>query len=164
MYLMPAGTSVRNRKLSWLGSPAGSPITGRSGGFGPTAPVAGGSWGYRPPVLGPPVVQPIAPALPVAAAPPANQAPFQSDVIIAGRYNWWKNPPSTPPSLPGGPAIPGSPVPVGYPTNQIFVDTSGNQWQFSVATGQWSNIGNPNYSGAQLKGRTEQSVLSGSAI
>jgi hypothetical protein len=32
---------------------------------------------------------------------------------------------------------PNSPVPTSYSTSQTFVDSSGNQWQFSTQTGQW---------------------------
>jgi hypothetical protein len=32
---------------------------------------------------------------------------------------------------------PNSPVPTSYPTNQNFVDSSGNIWQFSTQTSQW---------------------------
>jgi hypothetical protein len=32
---------------------------------------------------------------------------------------------------------PNSPVPTSYSTSQTFVDSSGNQWQFSTQTGAW---------------------------
>ena len=32
---------------------------------------------------------------------------------------------------------PNSPVPLSYPTNETFVDTAGNQWQFSTQTNTW---------------------------
>lgn len=32
---------------------------------------------------------------------------------------------------------PNSPVPTSYSTSQTFVDSSGNQWQFSTQTGEW---------------------------
>lgn len=45
-----------------------------------------------------------------------------------------------PPVLPPAPAIPGSPVPQNYPTNQIFVNSDGVQWQFNTSSGQWIPI------------------------
>jgi hypothetical protein len=134
MYLMPAGATVRNRKLS--GNPGGG-LPSNPNSFWSHVPV-------RPPASGPTPV----PA-PSGSAPPANPQP-QPTVIVGGRFHWPHTAPQQPtqpvtPTPPSGPAIPGSPVPVGYPTNEIFVDSSGNQWQFNAATGQWVNIGNPTY-------------------
>lgn len=43
-------------------------------------------------------------------------------------------------TVPTSPAIPGSPVPQGYPTTELFTDSSGNVWQFQTSSGQWVKI------------------------
>lgn len=42
----------------------------------------------------------------------------------------------------------GTPVPAGYPTSQIFVDSNGAFWQYSAAQSQWVNVGTPYNTGA----------------
>lgn len=52
--------------------------------------------------------------------------------------------PSTPPALTSGAATTaqaGTPVPVGYPTSQAYVDSGGNIWTFTPAAG-WQLTGN----------------------
>jgi hypothetical protein len=39
--------------------------------------------------------------------------------------------------------VSGSPVPVGYPTNSIYVDSNGGFWEYSSAQGTWLNVGTP---------------------
>lgn len=39
--------------------------------------------------------------------------------------------------------VSGTPVPVGYPTNQIYVEPGGAFWEFSAASGVWKNVGTP---------------------
>ena len=42
----------------------------------------------------------------------------------------------------------GSPVPSGYPTSQIFVNTDGSFWQYSSTMAKWMNVGTPYNTGA----------------
>jgi hypothetical protein len=42
----------------------------------------------------------------------------------------------------------GTPVPAGFPTNQIFVNSDGSFWQYSSARGAWVNVGTPYNTGA----------------
>lgn len=39
--------------------------------------------------------------------------------------------------------VSGSPVPVGYPTSSIYVDSNGGFWEYSAAQGTWLNVGTP---------------------
>lgn len=135
MYLLPAGTAARNnRKLQGLsgmrrlGSAASEArvFDYRSRPVSSFARVASSPGEVYPK----PVVWqvPFGPASPQATYPPYV-------------------PPVTPPRYPPVPAptaaIPGSPVPANYPTNQIFVYTDGTQWQFFPAQGAWVNLGIP---------------------
>jgi len=36
-----------------------------------------------------------------------------------------------------------TPVPVGYPTNSLYLATNGSLWAFSSTTGTWENVGTP---------------------
>jgi len=47
--------------------------------------------------------------------------------------------PSTPAPAPNT----GTPVPAGFATNQIFVNTDGSQWMYSASQGNWINVGTP---------------------
>jgi hypothetical protein len=40
-------------------------------------------------------------------------------------------------TAPAGATYPNSPVPTSFSTMQTFVDSAGNQWQFSTQTNQW---------------------------
>jgi hypothetical protein len=78
---------------------------------------------------------------------PGGNCPFpRSELIIAGA-TWdpincrWILPVQPPPGTPI--ATPGSPVPAGFPTNQLFMAPDGSQWAFSVAQGRWLNVGTP---------------------
>jgi hypothetical protein len=60
--------------------------------------------------------------------------------------------PARPPAAPT-PAPPinvnaGTPVPAGYPTSQIFVNTDGSFWEYSSALAKWINTGTPYNTGA----------------
>jgi hypothetical protein len=79
-------------------------------------------WGNQPPAL----VASAAPAQLTVAAPVAP-------------------PPPAPIAAPPNPNA-GTPVPAGYPTNQIFVNSDGSFWQYS-ANG-WVNVGTPYNTGA----------------
>lgn len=41
------------------------------------------------------------------------------------------------------PSVTGTPVPAGFPTNQLFMAPDGSQWAYSTAQGQWINVGTP---------------------
>jgi len=84
---------------------------------------------------------PQLPAPPAAAAPtPAAPTPVGAPVGPA---------PIVPPATPALPptsagtiptptsTVAGTPVPVGFPITQIFVDPVGHQWMYQQATGQW---------------------------
>jgi hypothetical protein len=44
------------------------------------------------------------------------------------------------PTTPTAPAVPGSPVPQNYPINQLYVDSSGNTWEYNSSAGDWFQI------------------------
>jgi len=46
-------------------------------------------------------------------------------------------PTTAPAATPTSAYYPNSPVPTSYSTSQTFVDSAGNQWQFSTQTSQW---------------------------
>jgi hypothetical protein len=55
------------------------------------------------------------------------------------------------PAPPVAPAVntnAGTPVPAGYPTSQMFVNTDGSFWQYSSAQSRWINVGTPYNTGA----------------
>lgn len=73
----------------------------------------------------------------------------------------WTQPPSlparpqpTPTPLPVAPpptpinTNAGTPVPAGYPTSQLFVNTDGSFWQYSPTQSNWVNVGTPYNTGA----------------
>jgi hypothetical protein len=61
-----------------------------------------------------------------------------------------------------GAYYPNSPVPASYSTMQTFVDSSGNQWQYSTQTGQWV-IATPGPTPASPSAGTVVSTAPGSA-
>ena len=79
----------------------------------------------------------------------SNSGWFTMGLLAVGGYFAYSNWPAISawfativPMPTAGPATasgtyPNSPVPTSYSTNQTFVDSSGNQWQFSTQTGQW---------------------------
>ncbi len=42
----------------------------------------------------------------------------------------------------------GTPVPTGYPTSQLFVNSDGSFWQYNPASQNWVNVGTPYNTGA----------------
>lgn len=52
----------------------------------------------------------------------------------------------------------GTPVPVGFPTNQFFVSPDGSVWEYSQAQGNWINQGTPYNVGAAAPGATTTPV------
>lgn len=72
-----------------------------------------------------PILRTITPALPVESpisAPPA----------------------ATPlPAIGTGANYAGTPVPIGFPTNQFFVSNDGSVWEYSQAQSAWMNTGTP---------------------
>jgi hypothetical protein len=126
MYLYPAGMRPRpNRKLGALTVDRSSNVRVR--GWVPAPPTV---TTYTPPgaarVTGPVTIAPNPRLCPPGA------------LCMPPRY-----PPVPAPTA----AVPGSPVPANYPTNQIFVNTDGTQWQFNTPSGQWVQITSP-YIGA----------------
>lgn len=80
--------------------------------------------------------------LPVIYTPPATSTPSNLPVRSTPI-------PSVGPLYPTPPANSGgTPVPLGYPTSQIFVDPNGGFWQFSASQNQWINVGTPYNTGA----------------
>lgn len=80
--------------------------------------------------------------LPVGVVTPVTASTTNTTTPPRG---WARNNPrrSTTPAAytdPTAPAAPGSPVPQNFPTSSLFVDSSGNTWQFSSASGQWGQI------------------------
>lgn len=39
--------------------------------------------------------------------------------------------------------VAGTPVPVGYNTNSVFIASNGSQWEYSTTQGAWINVGTP---------------------
>lgn len=75
------------------------------------------------------------PQLPAPAAPvgaPVGPAPIVAPVTSL--------PPTVASPTPGATGTySGTPVPLGFPTNETFVDGQGNQWQYNATTGTWQN-------------------------
>lgn len=102
----------------------------RLGGMG-LVPMPLGN-GARYPMPGPPIVY---------------RGPFcdpGNTIVANATWNpvtctWVPNPPT--PLTPAAPT--GSPVPAGFPTNQLFMAPDGSQWAYSTAQGQWINVGTP---------------------
>jgi|SRR5712664_3444458 len=92
----------------------------------------------RPIVYLPPAPQPVRTFPPVYGTgpriPPILPAPRPTP------------PPVTAPPVNTGAG--GTPVPAGYPTSQIFVNTDGSFWQYSSAQARWMNVGTPYNTGA----------------
>jgi hypothetical protein len=90
----------------------------------------------NPPQLPAPAPAPTpAPAAPTAVAPapiitpasPVTTAAGAPVVTSSGATPSWAS------------AVAGTPVPLGYPITQIFVEPNGNQWMFDQASGTWKN-------------------------
>jgi hypothetical protein len=107
----------------------------------PASPIracpAWGCNGPEPVRIGPITFGGGAPCQPGAAVPNAtwDQASCQ----------WIPNTASTgaPSTAASQSSVAGTPVPVGFPTNQIFVNTDGSQWVYSAAQGTWVDVGVP---------------------
>lgn len=121
----------------------------------PTAPIVRAPIAAAPIVTLPKPVVSIPAPIPTLMQPPVDQ-PSPS-------IYWGGNPPRyIPPILPAPrpapaptPVLPptvnanaGTPVPAGYPTSQIFVNTDGSFWQYSSAQSRWINMGTPYNTGA----------------
>jgi hypothetical protein len=98
--------------------------------------------------------QPIATPAPFSAAPPVSSQTSPTPQVTA---------PATPPpssvyvSSGGGTASPGfatsrsspqqvagTPVPIGFPTDSVFINQSdGSQWEYSSSQGSWISVGSP---------------------
>jgi hypothetical protein len=89
----------------------------------PVGPIYGPGWGTR--------VPPILPA-PRPTPQPVFPQPTPQPIVAAPAVN----------------ANAGTPVPAGYPTRQMFVNTDGSFWQYSSAQSQWINVGTPYNTGA----------------
>lgn len=76
------------------------------------------------PVSPAPIISPAAPITPSSPVTTASGAPV---VTSSGSTPSWAS------------AVAGTPVPLGYPITQIFVDPSGNQWMFNATAGVWQN-------------------------
>jgi hypothetical protein len=88
------------------------------------------------------------PKSPVSPAnPPIPQYPSGSDLVRSGVFTWPVISPANPPT-PHYPPTPATPVPAGFPTNQMFVAPDGSFWQFSTSNNQWVNVGTPYNTGA----------------
>jgi len=67
---------------------------------------------------------------------------------IVPRTPSWRTP------APAG-ASAGTPVPAGFPANQLFINTDGSQWIYSSSQSKWINAGTPtNVSAAQSPAAT----------
>jgi hypothetical protein len=107
---------------------------------------------WEPPIKYPPPVSPqvlvtSAPDLPVMPGPmPRIPGPYPD---FPGSVYPIVHPITTGPLPPTpGPSGAASPVPAGYPTNQIFVAPNGSFWEYSSSQNQWVNVGTPYNTGA----------------
>jgi len=82
-----------------------------------------------------------------------------------------ESPISAPPA--GTPATPaigtganyaGTPVPVGFPTNQFFVSNDGSVWEYSQAQGGWINTGTPYNVGASASPQAAAASTQAAAV
>ena len=62
-----------------------------------------------------------------AAQPTAPPAPVATPIV------------TTTPAAINDPSVAGTPVPPGFPHNNVYVDSSGNQWMYNATTGLWQN-------------------------
>jgi hypothetical protein len=70
-------------------------------------------------------------------------------------------PPAVAAPQPTGATNAGTPVPVGFPTNQFFVSNDGSVWEFSQAQGTWINTGTPYNVGPSAVSPTPAAVPAG---
>jgi len=112
------------------------------GRFGLVPMVNGGVW----PISRGPIIAPYGPftygggtCTPPDVAPPAGMTWNQATC------SWQGTPiiPTVPATPQTPPAIASTPVPANFPTNQIFVNTDGSQWIYSVSQGTWISMGVP---------------------
>jgi hypothetical protein len=63
--------------------------------------------------------------------------------------------------------VSGTPVPVGYNRNSVFINSDGSQWEYSTSQGVWVNVGSP-YNlaapSAPTPGTTSSTASSGAQI
>lgn len=74
------------------------------------------------------------------ARPPAPRPPI---IVVPRTYT----PPPVPKPVQLNPNA-GTPVPAGYPTNQLFVNSDGSFWEWSQSQSKWVNVGTPYSTGA----------------
>jgi hypothetical protein len=78
-----------------------------------------------------PIVRlPMPPPMPVIGPPSVRP-------IITGPYT------NLPASTTTNPSTAGTPVPVGFPTNQFYVAPDGSVWEYSTSSNSWFNTGTP---------------------
>lgn len=133
MPLLPFGPAVRQQRVM-LARPTRQRVWRRRGGMMGLGLVPINSFGPR--------IFPGDPRI-FRGGPGGNCAFPRSEMIVVGstwdpiNCRWIPNPISS------APFTPGSPVPAGFPTNQLFMAPDGSQWAYSVARGQWINVGTP---------------------
>jgi hypothetical protein len=89
--------------------------------------------------------------MPVVRGFPGSTQPCSPGVTVPNATwnqascQWIPNPTSTgaPSTATTQVSVAGTPVPVGFPTNQIFMAPDGSQWVYSTAQGIWLNEGTP---------------------
>jgi|HubBroStandDraft_6_1064221.scaffolds.fasta_scaffold17089_8 hypothetical protein len=94
---------------------------------------------------------------------PMPIGPASGGPVFPGPAQVWTPPPPVAlpsPPVPVGPVVvgpiaytppaanAGTPVPAGYPTSQMFIDSNGGFWQYSSSQSQWINVGTPYNTGA----------------
>lgn len=92
-------------------------------------------------VISPGPAAPVAPRICPAwgcGAPPVR-------IISPGTQQPTNTGTTTAPSVGGSSAqqVAGTPVPVGYDLNSVFIASNGTQWEYSTGQGVWINVGTP---------------------
>jgi hypothetical protein len=86
----------------------------------------------------------------LAANPPGTLVPIVNGIVTpTAPIQVYPGPISiTPVAAPAGTAPAASPVPSGYPTDQIYVSPSGAFYEYNSTSGQWVDVGTPYNTGA----------------
>lgn len=154
-YLLPAGNAPRTKNKWGLGA-----VLMRNG--------SGGGLPVRSPISFPITVGPVSTGGPPNPPNPTPPLPSIFSPVLPGPAQVW-HPIATPifPRYPitGGPGSTptsnaGTPVPVGFPTNQFYVAPDGSVWEYSTSSNQWFNTGTP-YSASPATVTTTSPVPAG---
>jgi hypothetical protein len=125
MPILTNGDRPIGRPIPWRPAPRPVPVVTSTGG-GSAPPIAV----VTPPSNAPTSI-PAATSTAIVAATPLPQSNYPVSTLV-----------------PAFQANAGTPVPNGYPTSQLFVNSDQSVWEYSNSTGRWSSVGTPYNAGS----------------